>query len=54
MDEEDESDSESDSDSDFDLEFDDEAPSTEIQLTPLVLHKDQTLGPLYVKLKTSL
>ena len=54
MDEEDEPDSESDSESDFDFEYDDEAPSTEIQLTPLVLHKDHTLGPLYVKLKSSL
>ena len=52
MDEEDEPDS--DSDFDFDFESDDESPLTEIQLAPLVLHKDHTLGPLYVKLKTSL
>ena len=51
MDEEDEPDSESDSDY---FESDDETLSTEIQLAPLVLHKDRTLDSLYFKLKSSL
>ena len=48
MDEEDAPDSES------DFESDDETSQTEIKLTPLKLHRDHNLDPLYVKLRSSL